>query len=157
MTNIRWFAVFMIGLCAVAYWQTFDFAEGVFAFDLSQAGTYPRLVLAATGGLALWLFLRGERGSDKHADSTVGDPEQTRQTWKELVTPISILASFGLYIILIDFLGFLVSSFMFAVVCQIILIRQLRVKVILYSAMVSALLVAAIWIIFENLLNIVLP
>lgn len=115
-------------------------------------GHYPAGVAAVMGFLSILFFLQTFRHKDPSESETQNDADDTAES-KDNRSLLVGTALFVGYVILVPFVGFLVSSIVF-VFCFIRLIGR-------YSAILTAILAALIpilmWVLFARLLTVPLP
>ena len=160
MNHDRIAAIVILVFCAFFYYQSFGISDQ----NLTglEATFFPRVLLAAIAALALLLLIRSffikstavkkvEQGEEGEA------ADGPRKWWK---VPL-IFALFAVYILLIDILGFTVSSFLFMTVVYLIAITATPLKktVKKHAVSIGFLLVVSITLtfIFERFLSVYLP
>lgn len=159
MNHDRIAAIVILIFSAFFYYQSF----GISNQNLTglEATFFPRVLLAAIAALALLLLIRSffiksaavkkvEQGED-------GEEDAKRKWWK---VPL-IFALFAVYILLIDILGFTISSFLFMTIVYLIAITATPLKKTFkkHAVSIGFLLVVSITLtfIFERFLSVFLP
>lgn len=160
MNHDRIAGIVILAFCAFFYYQSF----GISNQNLTglEATFFPRVLLAAIAALALLLLVRSffiksaavrKVGLEKEGEE-VGAP---KKWWK---VPL-IFVLFAVYILLIDILGFTISSFLFMTIVYLIAITATRLKktVKKHAVSIGFLLVVSITLtfIFEKFLSVYLP
>jgi len=115
---------------------------------------YPRILLAILGFLTILLIVKSfilKRSEGKKETSS----EHT--SYKAYIYVVSLFVITGIYIYLIGLVGFLVSTFIYLIASQIILIGLKRKKHLVISITSSLVIAFSVYFIFENYLNILLP
>ena len=159
MNHDRIAGIVILIFCAFFYYQSF----GISNQNLTglEATFFPRILLAAIAALALLLLIRSffikSATAKKVEQAEEGETGAQRKWWK---VPL-IFALFAIYILLIDILGFTVSSFLFMTIVYLIAITATPLKktVKKHAVSVGFLLVVSITLtfIFERFLSVYLP
>ena len=120
--------------------------------SVSSPGTFP-MVAAAVMVFSILLVLRGNRKSEKPDSENLTD--ELRQAAREIFSPVFLLYT-GIvivYMLIIQPLHFLPSSFVFLLVSMIYLKGSTPIK----SLIISAVTLGVIYLIFHYLFRVVLP
>ncbi len=144
--------VFVLLLCAISLfllWASYD----VSGFkSLTSAGMFPMIasaVMVACMGVVLVQTLRSKAEPAEAGESTTGH-------FMRRVAPKVILMSslvIAVYMALMEQLGFVVSSYLFLVVGM----HVLGSRRVVLNMIVSALVLAAIYVVFQTAFSVVLP
>lgn len=157
MNHDRIAGIVILVFCAFFYYQSF----GISNQNLTglEATFFPRVLLVSIAALALLLLIRSffiKSAAVKKVEEgqEVGD---RRKWWK---VPL-IFVLFAIYILLIDILGFTVSSFLFMTVVYLIAITATPLKKTVKKHAVSILFLLVVSItltfVFEKFLSVFLP
>lgn len=120
--------------------------------SVSSPGTFP-MIAAAVLVISLVLVLRGNRKAEK--PETDGLKDELRQAARQIFTPVFLIYT-GIvivYMLIIQPLHFLPSSFIFLLASMIYLKGSTPVK----SLLISAATLGAIYLVFHYLFRVVLP
>jgi hypothetical protein len=146
-------AIGLLAVCGFLFWQTFAIRKPPFAaFDVMDAGTFPRLVILTLALASLVLLVRGS-GAVLPRRPTRADLARWLERYR---LPLISLPVFALYAAALPPLGWFVATATYLVVMQLVL-RPGRGKRL---AAVIAGSLAFVWVLglaFERLLHIVLP
>ncbi len=144
--------VFVLLLCAISLfllWASYD----VSGFkSLTSAGMFPMIasaVMVACMGVVLVQTLRSKAEPAEAGESSTG------HFMRRVAPKVILLAAvvIAVYMALMEQLGFLVSSYLFLVVAM----QVLGSKRIGLNLVVSALVLAAIYAVFQTAFSVILP
>lgn len=143
------FSVLLVIFSVFMLWT----AYGISGFEsITSAGAFPMVataVLVITGVVNV-VHARRERPSERL------DGESLSQQFMRQITPGVLLAftlAIAVYMVALDGLGFLISSYVFLVVSM----RLLGSKRMGLNLVVAALSLAAIYVVFQTVFSVVLP
>lgn len=158
MNHDRIAGIVILVFSAFFYYQSF----GISNQNLTglEATFFPRVLLTAIAALALLLLIRSffiKSTAVKKVEQGEEEAATQRKWWK---VPL-IFALFAIYILLIDILGFTVSSFLFMTIVYLIAITATPLKKTIkkHAVSIGFLLVVSITLtfIFERFLSVYLP
>lgn len=145
----RVFTLLLIVFSLFMLWQAYSISK----FEsLTSAGAFPMFataVMVVTG-----LIIAGQTARAQPLPLEGG--ETPFQQFVRLITPgvvVSFTLTIAIYMALLDVLGFVVSSYAFLVVSMWLL----GSRRILLSLMISAVCLAAIYVVFQTVFSVVLP
>lgn len=143
------FACLMLLLSAFLLWT----AVGISGFkSYTSAGSYPMAAAATMLVCALIVAVRAARGEDEPR----GEAETVSGAFFRRIAPPVVLtttAAIVVYMLTLEWLGFIVSSYLFLVVAM----RLLGGKRLGLNLVVSGMTLAAIYVIFDTAFSVVLP
>lgn len=143
------FACLMLLLSAFLLWT----AIGISGFkSYTSAGSYPMAAAATMLVCALIVAVRAARSHDEprqEAESVAG------AFFRRIAPPavISTTAAIAAYMLTLEWLGFVVSSYLFLVISM----RLLGGKRLGLNLLVSGVTLAAIYVVFDTAFSVVLP
>lgn len=143
------FSLVLLAFSLFMLWQAYAISK----FEsLSSAGAFPMFatfVLVVTG-----LMIAGDAARAKPLSGNAG--ESLVQQFVRQITPgvfVMFVIAIAAYMVLLEYLGFVVSSYLFLVVSM----RLLGSEKWVINLGVSALSLAAIYVIFQTAFSVVLP
>ncbi|MEO6319020.1 MAG: tripartite tricarboxylate transporter TctB family protein [Polaromonas sp.] len=143
------FTVLLVAFSLFMLWQAYSISK----FEsITSAGSFPMFataVMVITG-----LLIAGQTARAKPLPGPQG--ESLLQQFVRQITPgvlVGFTLSIAVYMALLDVLGFLIASYLFLVVSMWILGSRRMVL----NLVVSALSLAAIYVIFQTAFTVVLP
>jgi putative tricarboxylic transport membrane protein len=143
------FMLLLIVFSLFMLWQAYSISK---LESITSAGAFPMFataVMVVTG-----LVIAGQTARAKPLPLV--DGETPFQQFVRLITPgvvVSFTLAIAVYMALLDVLGFVVSSYLFLVVSMWLLGSRRMVL----NLVVSALSLAAIYVIFQTVFSVVLP
>ncbi|RAZ67073.1 tripartite tricarboxylate transporter TctB family protein [Planococcus maitriensis] len=148
--------VALIALGAVIYFQSNDFpALNEVHLD---AGSFPKLIAGLLILLSLMLIIK--QGlvlmKSKSAGERQGAGERARDFYKEYKLVILTLLVFFVYIFLMQFIGFVVSTIAFIIFTGLLVGSRAK-KDIMVITIVSVAITLGTYFFFENFLNVRFP
>lgn len=157
MVHDRLASIIILAFCAFFYYQTF----GISNKNLTglEATFFPRILLGSIAVLAVLLLIRSfliKKSAAIEDEDKKESQEKMGAWWK---VPL-IFALFALYILVIDILGFTVSSSLFMAIVYLIAIPVPVKKNMKRHALSIAFLIAvsiALTFVFEQFLQVYLP
>jgi len=143
------FTLLLVGFSLFMLWQAYAISK----FEsITSAGSFPMFVTALM--VIAGLIIVGQTARSKPLPGEAG--ESALQQFTRQITPgvvVSFTLSIAVYMTLLGVLGFVVSSYLFLVVSMWLLGSR---RVVL-NLVVSALSLAAIYVIFQTVFSVVLP
>lgn len=143
------FTLLLVGFSLFMLWQAYAISK----FEsITSAGSFPMFVTALM--VIAGLIIAGQTARSKPLPGEAG--ESVLQQFTRQITPgvvVSFTLSIAVYMALLSVLGFVVSSYLFLVVSMWLLGSR---RVVL-NLVVSALSLAAIYVIFQTVFSVVLP
>ena len=143
------FVLLLVVFSLFMLWQAYSISK----FEsITSAGAFPMFataVMVITG-----LLIAGQTARAKPLPGPDGESQWQQFLWE--ITPgvlVGFTVSIAVYMALLDVLGFLIASYLFLVVSMWIL----GSRRIVLNFVVSALSLAAIYIIFQTVFSVVLP
>lgn len=138
--------ILLIALFGAAYAQALTFQE--------RSAAFPKIICLAGIALSIILTIRGFVGKDK----TEGKPMFTAKQKKMILIMLALIV---VYAVLIDIVGFVISTVVFMIVAGFVLYpdkisAENRKPAILIVA-VALITTLLIWYVFKNLLYVPLP
>lgn len=123
-----------------------------------NAGSFPRMIAAMLILLSFILILSklNELRKKKPAEDKVSNKEKLAAFYKEYKLVILTTAVFFVYIFLLQFIGFVVSTILFIIGTAILIGYRKRKEVVTISA-VAVILTLTIYFFFENVLYVRFP
>lgn len=123
-----------------------------------NAGSFPRLIAALLILLSIFLILSkvNELRKRKPAEDKVSNKERMTAFYVEYRLVILTTAVFFVYIFLLQFIGFVVSTILF-IIGAAILIGYRKRKEVLTISTVAVILTLTIYFFFENVLYVRFP
>lgn len=146
----------LIGLSLVIYIQGGNLPSLNEAFF--NAGSFPRMIAAVLILLSIILILSklNELRKKKPAEDKVSSKERLAAFYTEYKLVILTTAVFFVYIFLLQFIGFVVSTILFIIGAAILIGYRKRKEVVTISA-VAVILTLTIYFFFENVLYVRFP
>lgn len=123
-----------------------------------NAGSFPRMIAAVLILLSILLILSklNELRKMEPAEDKVSNKERLAAFYKEYKLVILTTAVFFVYIFLLQFIGFVVSTILFIIGTAILIGYRKRKEVMTISA-VAVILTLTIYFFFENVLYVRFP
>lgn len=123
-----------------------------------DAGSFPRLIAALLILLSIILILSklNELRKRKPAEEKVSNKERMSAFYGEYRLVILTTAVFFVYIFLLQFIGFVVSTILFIIGAAILIGYRKRKEVLTISA-VAVILTLSMYFFFENVLHVRFP
>lgn len=157
MNRDRIASIVILAFCAFFYYESF----GISNQNLTglEATFFPRVLLVSIGSLSLLLLIKSffiNTAAVEKAELGEGEVDKTKKWWK---VPL-IFVLFTIYILVIDILGFTISSFLFMTVVYLIAVAApVKKNGKKHAVSIVFLLVVSIMLtfIFENFLQVYLP
>ena len=143
------FACLMLLLSAFLLWT----AVGISGFkSYTSAGSYPMAAAATMLVCALIVAVRAARAED---EPRPGAETVTGAFFRRIAPPVVLTttAAIFVYMLTLEWLGFIVSSYLFLVVAM----RLLGGKRLGLNLLVSGLALAVIYVVFDTAFSVVLP
>lgn len=117
-----------------------------------QATFFPRILLGFIAILAIIMIIQSFLKKEKKVASS-----EKKQNQKEWIVWV-VFALFGLYILALDFVGFVIASFLFVgIVYLIILPEKKSIKKHVFSLSGLLVMIIVLQIVFERFLSVFLP
>ncbi len=142
-------AILLLVLCGVFFWQTFNIREVPF----SQVGAevWPRVVLVLLTILNLVYLFKSVTEPRPQAE-----PLSIKGILRKYKNPIICFVMFFLFMLVLPYLGMLVSGILFVFITQT-LIGGASPRYLLVHALIAVLAVGGMWAIFTFGLRVILP
>ncbi|MFD2044725.1 tripartite tricarboxylate transporter TctB family protein [Ornithinibacillus salinisoli] len=148
--------ILLILLSAIIFFNSGDFQQ------LNEThldpGSYPKLVALILALLASFLVIKKtiELMKTKASSFDVGIKEFSKELWKEHKLVILILITLGLYIMLLDVIGFIVSSIAFIIATGLIIGPRKKKNMVTIS-FISLVVTFGMYYFFESVLYVRFP
>lgn len=148
--------ILLILLSAVIYFNSGDFQQ--VNDSILGPGSYPKLVAALLGFLAIILVIKKtiELIKTKKPIFEEGKKKFFLNVWKEHKIVFLIAVSLGLYIILMNVIGFIISSIIFIIASGLIIGSKKKKDIVLMSV-ISITVTLGMYFFFENVLYVRFP
>ncbi|MCL7747971.1 tripartite tricarboxylate transporter TctB family protein [Halalkalibacter alkaliphilus] len=146
----------LIVLCIIIYSQSGDFPQ--FNETTLNPGSFPQLIAILLGLLSLILVISKIKDliSQKAELSKMNVREYLKEVLVEYKLVFITLISLFLYIFLMQFIGFIVTTIIFIIVTSLI-IGPKKKKDIIVATIVSVVITVTTYVFFENVLHVRFP
>lgn len=151
MSKDRVLAITLLLFVIVMFTETFNIA-GKNSFQIYSSAFYPRILLAVIAALTVVLLITSFLGNKKGTRKKVEFKDL-----EKYAKVVLLFVFFGIYISILPYLGFILSSTIYLFISQGILMGYRKVKTLILNVAVSLIATFSIYFIFNNLLNVWLP
>lgn len=156
MTKERYLAAAVLLMVAVMFIESGNIPDKT-SWQMFGSAIYPRVLLGVIGvlAIALWVssFVTAARARDTSGRRERPRPSARRPNPKVL----GMFVLFGLYVLLLPMLGYIVATLLFMVVSQALLLGIDTPRKWLINLVTAGVLVPLIYVIFAYGLNVWLP
>ena len=146
----------LIIICLLIYSQSGNFPN--FNEVHLNAGSFPKTIAILLGLLSLFLIVSKvkELLSQKGNESKINITENLKNLYKEYRLPIITLIILFLYVFLMEYIGFILTTISFIIVTGLVIGPKRKKNVLVISA-VAVLITISTYLFFENVLHVRFP
>jgi len=156
MTKERYLATAVLLMVVVLFIESGNIPDKT-SWQMFGSAIYPRVLLGVIGVLAIALWVSSFVTAAR-ARGTSDQPERPRPAVRRPNPKVlGMFVLFGLYVLLLPMLGYIVATLLFMVVSQALLLGIDTPKKWLINLVTAGVLVPLLYVIFEYGLNVWLP
>ncbi|MBM7570035.1 tripartite tricarboxylate transporter TctB family protein [Aquibacillus albus] len=151
MVQDRIFGISVLIFCLIMFMETFNFAEKT-PWQIAGPAVFPRFIIAVIAVVTLVLLIKSFLQKSDRTSSF---------SWETFINKygktIILFALFGVYVVLLPILSFIIATLLFLIVGQAVLMGLKKPKTIVLNLSISVIMTFSVYLIFTHLLNIWLP
>jgi putative tricarboxylic transport membrane protein len=153
MTKDRALSLALVLFIGVMFAETFNFPEKS-DWQMYSPALYPRIILSIIGILTVILCFRSFKPTIKQTADHKDRKQNSRRAYGKIVW---LFVFFGIYVILLQQLGFIIATILYLLCSQAILMGIRKPKAVILNSSVSLVATFTVYFIFTNVLQVWLP